>query len=43
MEARNLGYSMENILIPPTQRYLKRMMEKVDGFNTRLSWKAHFY
>ena len=29
MEARNLGYSMKNILIPPKQRYLKRMVEKV--------------
>ena len=26
---RNLGYSMKNISIPPKQRYLKTMMEKV--------------
>ena len=32
MEARNLGYSMENIPIPPKQRYLKNMMEKVESF-----------
>ena len=29
MLARNLGYSMKNISIPPKQRYLKTMMEKV--------------
>ena len=43
MEARNIGYSMKNILIPPKQRYLKGMMEKVESFNTRLSLKAHFF
>ena len=42
MEARNLGYSMKNILIPPKQRYLKSMMEKVESFITILRWKAHF-
>ena len=43
MEARNLGYSMKNIPIPPKQRYLKSMMEKVESFITRLRWKAHFF
>ena len=43
MEARNLGYSMKKILIPPKQRYLKSMMEKVESFITRLRWKAHFF
>ena len=43
MEARNVGYSMKNILIPPKQCYLKGVVEKVGSFNTRLSWKAHFF
>ena len=43
MEARNLGYSMKNIPIPPKQRHLKSMMEKVESFITRLRWKAHFF
>ena len=43
MEARNLGYSMKKILIPPKQRYLKSMMEKVESFITRLRWKAYFF
>ena len=42
MEARNLGYSMKNIPVPPKQRYLKSMIEKVESFITRLRWKAHF-
>ena len=43
MEARNLGYSMKNVPIPPKQRYLKSMMQKVESFITRLRWKAHFF
>ena len=43
MEARNLGYSMKNTPIPPKQRYLKSMMEKVENFITRLRWKVHFF
>ena len=42
MEARNLGYSIENIPISPKQSYLKIMMEKVESLITRLRWKAHF-
>ena len=34
---------MKNIPIPPKQRYLKSMMEKVESFITRLRWKAHFF
>ena len=36
MEARNLGYSMKNIPIPPRQGYLKNMMEKVENFISKL-------
>ena len=36
MEARTLGYSMKNVPIPPKQRYLKRIMEKVESFIPRL-------
>ena len=43
MEARNLGYSMKNIPIPPKQRYLKNMIEKAESFIVRLRWKAHFF
>ena len=43
MEARNLGYSMKNVLIPPKQRYLKSMIEKVESFITILRWIAHFF
>ena len=34
---------MKNLLIPPKQRYLKSMMEKVESFITRLRWKAHLF
>ena len=43
MEARNLGYSMKNVPIPPKQRYLKSIMEKGETFIARLRWKAHFF
>ena len=43
MEARNLGYSMKNLLIPPKQQYSKNMKEKVESFIKRLRWKAHFF
>ena len=43
MEASNLGYSMKNVPIPPKQRYLKRIMEKVESFIPRLRQKAHFF
>ena len=43
MEARNLVYSMKNIAIPPIQRYLKSMVEKVESFITRLRWQGHFF
>ena len=34
---------MKNTPIPPKQRYLKSMMEKVESFITRLRWKVHFF
>ena len=43
MEARNSGYSMKNIPIPPKQQYLKSMMEKVESFIKRLKWEAYFF
>ena len=43
MEARNLGYSMKNVPIPPKQRDLKSIMEKVETFIARLRWNAHFF
>ena len=42
-EARNLGYSIKNLPIPPKQRYLKSMMEKFESFIKRLRWKAYFF
>ena len=43
MEARNLGYSMKNIPIPPKQLSLKSIMKKVESFITRLKWKGYFF
>ena len=43
IEAKNLGYSLKNILIPTKQHYLKSMIDKVEGFITRLRWKAYFF
>ena len=39
----NEKHSMKNIPIPPKERYLKSMMEKVERFIARLKWKAHFF
>ena len=44
VEAKNLGYSLKNIIpIPTKQHYLKYMIDKVESFITRLRWKAYFF
>ena len=43
MEARNLGYSMKKILIPPKQHYLKSIMEKVESFITKIKMESAFF
>ena len=43
IESKNLGYSLKNIIIPSKANYLKSMMDKVDNFNKRIPWKAHFF
>ena len=34
---------MKNIPTPLRQRYLRNMMERVEGFISRLRWKTHFF
>ena len=43
MEAKNFGYSLKNILIPTKQHYLTSMIDKVESFITRLTWKTYFF
>ena len=43
MEAKNLGYSLNNIPITTKQHYLQPVIDKVESFITRLRWKAYFF
>ena len=43
MNARNFGYSLQNIPTPSKSWYVKSMMEKVESFLKRVRWKAHFF
>ena len=43
MQAKNLGYSMKNILILPKHCYLKSVIKKVESFSTRLRWEVYIF
>ena len=43
MEAKNFGYLLKNIPIPPKSKYTKCMVEKVESFVGRLRWKAYHF
>ena len=43
MEKINFNYSLENILVPPTDSYMKCMISKVHSFIRRMRWKAFFF
>ena len=42
MESKILEYSLKNIPIPSKASYLKSIMDKVENFIKRISWKGHF-
>ena len=43
LEQINLGYSLKNIPIPSSKQHMKCLIEKVDSFIRRISWKAYFF
>eukprot|EP00795_Rhopilema_esculentum_P011087 gene11087-biopygen13455 len=43
MEQTRFNYSMKNILIPPRNSYIKKLIEKTESVIKRMRWKAFFH
>ena len=43
MEKVNFGYLMKNIPVPDEKSYKLQLMQKVEDFIKKISWKAIFF